>query len=383
MGKAKQVSQVIEERIANADHLLEGLPSERRLAEELGMSRTTVRAAIKRLLAKGVLARGGNGRLAVGQAGNGQGLKTIGLLMPVGGSPDMELWRRGVAGALEGYAVTLRPVTYAHLGDAAIAEALASFDGAFFIPPTQDLPRWLLAMLQEARGRIVVLDQDETAAGLPSVIMFPPAAERKLLDHLLALGHRRIDCLITQQDNDLEHGRVAAWRQYLAEKGLAGQLRVRMTERPLESGYDLIHDTLAEGRPLAEAIFCTSAPAAVGAMRALHEAGLEIGRDVSVCAVNDEGMGRYLLKTLTALESPPRAHYLRQAVEWMLRGEGPWEGPLLIQPDEVPLFVGESTGPATGSGAVSTNSTNFHEGKRGMVPAAALRRGGRKTRIRG
>ena len=31
---------------------------------------------------------------------------------------------------------------------------------------------------------------------------------------------------------------------------------------------------------------------------ALHEAKLEIGRDVSVCTVNDEGMAPYLLKTL-------------------------------------------------------------------------------------
>lgn len=56
-------------------------------------------------------------------------------------------------------------------------------------------------------------------------------------------------------------------------------------------------------------------------MRALSEAGLEIGRDVSVCAVNDENLGRYLLKSLTALESPPRAHDLRHPIDWMLGEE--------------------------------------------------------------
>ena len=51
---------------------------------------------------------------------------------------------------------------------------------------------------------------------------------------------------------------------------------------------------------------------------ALHEAKLEIGRDVSVCTVNDEGMAPYLLKTLTSLESPPRARYLCPVVELSL-----------------------------------------------------------------
>ena len=354
MSKIGLVSQVIKSRIANADYLLEGMPSERRISEELGISRTTVRAAVQQMVKTGVLARQDNGRLTIGKNGSSRRMHTIGLVMPIGGSKELELWHQGVVGALEGYAATLRPVTYAHLGDSSIADALENLDGVFFLPQTQDIPDWLISMLREAKGRVVVLDQDESAAGLPSVIMFPPASESKLLDHLVALGHRRIDCLITQRDNDLAHGRVGAWRQYLEDKGLTGQLRSLMTSQPLESGYRVIRDALAEGRPLASAIFCTSVWAAIGAMRALQEANLEIGRDVSVCAVNDEGIGHYLLKTLTALESPPRAKYLRKPVDWMLGDEQAWDGPLLIQPDDVPLFIGESAGPPGERGVVST-----------------------------
>jgi hypothetical protein len=97
---------------------------------------------------------------------------------------------------------------------------------------------------------------------------------------------------------------------------------------------------------LGTALFCTTSPAAIGAMRALHEAKLEIGRDVSVCTVNDEGMAPFLLKTLTSLESPSRARYLRPVVEWMLSGKK-WDGSLLIQPKELSIYVGESTGPAS------------------------------------
>ena len=345
MSKVTLVSHVIKSRIANADDLLDGMPSERRIAEELGVSRTTVRVAVRKMLDSGVLARETNGRLSIGHSARKRSLRMIGLIMPDGRSPDMDMWRTGVVGALEGHPVVLRIVPYTHLGDASITDALANFDGVFFIPQTRDIPAWLLAKLQNAKARVVVLDQDATAAGLPSVVVFPPGSERKLLDHLVELGHRRIDCLLTQQDPDPSRGRAGVWQRYIEEKNLSGQLRSLMDGHPIESGYQLIHNALAEGRPLAGAQFCTSMGSAIGAMRALSEAGLEIGRDVSVCAVNDEGLGRYLLKTLTALESPPRAKYLRKPVEWMLGDKTEWTDSLLIQPDDVPLFIGESSGP--------------------------------------
>jgi LacI family transcriptional regulator len=66
---------------------------------------------------------------------------------------------------------------------------------------------------------------------------------------------------------------------------------------------------------------------------------------VSVCAVNDEGLGPYLVPSLTSLQTPPRDRYLRKAVDWMT-GRGEWKIPSLVQPKDAPLFVGESTGPA-------------------------------------
>jgi DNA-binding LacI/PurR family transcriptional regulator len=202
-----------------------------------------------------------------------------------------------------------------------------------------------MANIRRSRCRLIVLDQDETAGGLPSVVLFPPAEEVRLLEHLADHGHKRIDCINTQSRDGVIQDRIETWRQFIDRNGLSGQLRSQPIFEPIEGAYRLVKDLLHEGRPLGTAQFCTTGPAAIGAMRALHEAKLEIGQDVSVCAVNDEGLGRYLLKSLTALESPPRALYLRQAVQWMF-GDADWEGPLLVQPRQVHLFVGESTGPA-------------------------------------
>lgn len=351
MNKVALATQMIEKRIAHADYVLVGIPGERQLAEELGMSRTTVRTAVQQLMEKGALVRHENGKLDVAEPENSQRRRIIGFATAAMSSGDLDLWRQGVHAVLAGQAVTVRPVAYAHWADPTLQEAIARLDGLFFVAPAEKLPSWLTTKMVDSPCRVVILDQDETAAGLPSVTLFPPAAERKLFDHLRHLGHQRIDCLNTQAEDRVITGRIAEWRRYLEEHGLPGQLWGQTIQRPLESAYQLIRDALREGRPVASALFCTTGPAAIGAMRALSEAGLQIGIDVSVCAVNGEGIGRYLLRSLTELESPPRALYLRRAAEWML-GEGQWQGPLLVKPEDIPLFEGESTGPAPASPVV-------------------------------
>jgi len=348
MSKVLLATQMIEERIAFADHVVTGIPSERQLAEELGLSRFTVRKAVEGLVEKGTLSRQENGRLGVApQSGAGRA-KTIGFIAPVGPSANRDEWReslRGVVDSLDlGPGVVVRTVTYGHWADPVLQEALAAFDGAFFMAISENIPNWLRSKIHESRCRLMALDSDQSRAGLPSVLLFSPAAEPKLFDHLYRLGHRRIDCINTQYEDAVIKDRIAAWRVYQEARGIGGQLLSLTHDRPIELAYRLVRDFLYQGRDLAPALFCTTGPAAMGAMRAVHEAGLKIGHDISVCAVNSEGVGRYLMPSLTALEAPPRGLYLRRALEWML-GHGEWQGPLVIQPEDVPLFEGESTGP--------------------------------------
>lgn len=351
--KANAAAELLLQRITHADHSVKAMPSERELAMALGISRTTVRLATKQLLEDGVLVRLDNGRLAVAEGHNAASRKrTIGFLTPAGFSLDAEMWRQGVQAALEGYPATFRSMSYAHWADPCISDTLRTCEGVFLLRNIEPIPELIVSKIHQSGSRVVILDQDETAAGLPSVVLFPPAEEVRLLEYLAGLGHRRIDCINTQSSDAVIQDRIQTWRDFIDRKGLSGQLRSQPIFSPIEGASRLVTDLLREGRPLGTAQFCTTGPAAIGAMRAFHDAGLEIGRDVSVCAVNDEGLGRYLLKSLTALESPPRALYLRQAVQWMF-GDGEWEGPLLVQPKQVNLFVGESTGPAPASPVVA------------------------------
>lgn len=338
--------EMITKRLRHGDHAAR-LPGERQLAIELGLSRPTVRKAVQQLEDKGLLQRGPTGRIQVSTDVESGGRRPmIAFLHPgrIGG--ESGLWRDGVYAIAEKRGAIVRSMGYEHYGDSVVSTALKGFDGVFLMPLTNEkIPPTLLRRMLATTTRIVVLDQDETAAGLRSVIVFPFASGDKLLEHVRALGHRRIDCFNIHPHNPVIEARIAGWRAFVERHGLAGELITDPLDGSLERAYRVMSGRLKSGKRLGAAVYGITVHAAIGAMRALHEHGLRIGRDVSVCAVNDEGLGRYLVPSLTSLQTPPRDHYVRKAVDWMLRRVD-WAKPSLVQPKDAPLFVGESTGPA-------------------------------------
>lgn len=336
---------LIRKRLQHGDHTAR-LPGERQLALDLGLSRPTVRKALGQLAEEGLLARGATGRFEV-KAGEGAGARRplIAFLHTGRIVGENALWRDGVYAAAEARGAVVRSFDYAHYGDPVIGTALEGFDGVFLLPPTEDkMPAPLLRRMVASRARVVVLDRDETSVGLRSVIVFPFASGDKLLEHLRELGHRRIDCLNVHAHNSVILARIEGWRRFVAGHGLSGEPLVEPADGALEDAYSRVSRRLKAGwKP--SAIYGITVHAAIGAMRALHERGLRIGRDVSVVAVNDEGLGRYLVPSLTSLQTPPRDRYVRKAVDWMIR-RAEWKTPTLVQPADAPLFVGESTGPA-------------------------------------
>jgi DNA-binding LacI/PurR family transcriptional regulator len=336
---------MIRKRLQHGDHAAYPLPGERQLAVELGLSRPTVRKAIQQLSDEGVLTRGPSGRLAVGADASGGGQRPlIAFLHPGQVTGESALWRDGVYTAAEENGAVVRSLGYEHYGDAIISAALEGFDGIFILPPSDEpLPALLAKRMQAARARVVVLDQDETRAGLRSVIVFPFASGDKLLGHLHGLGHTRIDCLNIHPHNPVIEARIAGWKDFIERHGLSGELLTMPADGSLLAAYKLMSARLKAGKPVAPALYGITVHAAIGGMRALHEHGLRIGRDVSVCAVNDEGLGPYLVPSLTSLQTPSRSRYLRKAVDWMTH-RVEWAKPTLVQPKDAPLFVGESTG---------------------------------------
>lgn len=120
-------------------------------------------------------------------------------------------------------------------------------------------------------------------------------------EHLVELGHRKIAYV----GEPLSVLRRQAWETALKAKGI-----------PVPSGYIVENDMRFEAcgyegmkallnlpeRPTG--VFAAYDSIAIGAMRAINEAGLRIPEDISIVSVDDSNVGNYLNVRLTTITEP-------------------------------------------------------------------------------
>ena len=346
--KFKQVMSVIEKRIRSGDYLLHPIPSERKIADDTGVSYMTARKAVLALLDRKVLIRHPNGALDVypgfaAEAGPAQIL----LLYPAYASAYLTQLRQTVTDTAQQYGISSRPVQYVHWDDPIVISAVANPRGTIVIPSSFDVPKHILAALCANRG--VSLDLDLSDRGVPSIQLFPDAHIIKVFDHLRRLGHTRIDCISTHVHNPEIERRIRLWREWSARHGITGQLIEHAAPSftdPMPFAYQAMQRLLKQGPLQATAIVGTTFPAAVGAMRACWDHGLTVGKDVSICAVNIESPARFMTPSVTGLETPDLTKLLGYCFDWFASDRA-WTDNKCLQPEKAEIFKGESTGPAS------------------------------------
>lgn len=346
MTKSQRIAALLQSRIAHADYAIRELPPERELAEELEVSRMTARKAIQHLIDQGLLQRESTGRVTVAKLAD-KPLSQITLLTPSINSANIDQWRVAVDTAAAEHDIQVHVRFYAHWQTPALPEALKHTDAVILIPNSAAIPEDVADRLRQHCRRIVCLDSDLTALGIHSIVPFPATSIHRLLDHLAQLGHREIDCFNAQATNPIILSRIEQWQIWRSAHAIPGQLLgtpIHAFGKPMEHAYQEMTRILREQPPTASAIVCTTMPAAVGVARALNDRRIRIGQDISLCVINDEGLGPYMHPSLTALQLPDLLPHLRVAIERLNHPQQQWAGSLLSQPAEVPLWVGESTG---------------------------------------
>ena len=358
MAKYHLLSNRLKIRIAQGDYALRALPAERQLAQENGVSYMTARRAVQTLIDEGVVVRGTNGRLEVNRdPATPHAPPAIALLSPAYHSPGYDRWRNCLSLAAREVNRNLKQILYTHWDDPLFTSPLDGFSGVFLLPSSERMPPQIVRHLSQSSAPLVVLDDDLSHVGLPSIRQFPPHCVDTMLDHLKTEGYREIDCLNVQPAHEIVELYIAGYQRWLRANRLKGRLinePIEPYSEPLTSGYRVMKRLLEEGHFKAEALFCVTAPAALGAMRALHEAGIHPGQDVAICTLNGEGLAEFHIPSLTALEAPDIGGYIRNCLDWMLGGGGPWSGPLLLEPENLRLQARESTTRLREGGFVSS-----------------------------
>jgi DNA-binding LacI/PurR family transcriptional regulator len=159
-------------------------------------------------------------------------------------------------------------------------------------------------------GPPVVLLGERDAGGLfDHVAIDNVAAASAATHHLLATGRRRIAAVGLQPHlaNGTAEQRHRGYRAALAEAGIhpdpALEVPVDRLHRP--DGAAALRRLLEEGRRF-DAVFCFTDQLALGALRALIQAGARVPADVAIAGFDDIEDGRFSTPTLTTI-APDKA----------------------------------------------------------------------------
>lgn len=148
------------------------------------------------------------------------------------------------------------------------------------------------------------------------------AAAYQVTRHLIQQGYQRIAAIglkpSEQAAESTSRFRLSGYRKALEEAGFV------YDETLIKSAYyynrvegmQAMQELLALVEP-PDAVFCFNDLLALGALHALHEAGLAIPEDVAIVGFDDIEEGRYSYPTLTTI-SPDKAQIAKLAVEFLL-----------------------------------------------------------------
>lgn len=346
--KYLDVVRLFEKRIDEGVYSSTKVPGERKLALEMGVSHMTARRATQELLKKRRLIRLASGRLSVRPKSiNNKKMKRIAFVMPAFHSSSSLRFHYSLSRLMEDRGGIAMPVVFTNWHDPVITSTLDSdYDGIFMIPPV-DMPDVLKDRIARQRHRIVTIATDLTEYGVLCLDTSKPMFIGKIISHLTSLGHNRIDCLNTLPIASIVEQRINNWKKYIGQNDCYGVLHnypVRPFEYSDQHAYKMTLKLLDDDKIKASALFCTSVSSVIGVIRACHERGVRIPEDLSVCSCDSVSDARLLVPSVTTLESADPREIFIKGLDWIACGGKGWNGPLKIEPEEVSLWVGESTG---------------------------------------
>jgi LacI family transcriptional regulator len=182
------------------------------------------------------------------------------------------------------------------------------------------LPRGLPDYVEQLRAEgfpFVIIDYDAEAPGCTVVNAANRTGTRKAVEHLIALGHRRIAFITGRSNVGATHTRLDGYRDALAAAGIVVDGSMIAQGDFLEArGHAAALELLALPDP-PTAIFGSSDATAFGVLRAAREIGLAVPRDLSVVGFDDVPEASYVSPALTTVRQPLR-EMGREAVRQLL-----------------------------------------------------------------
>lgn len=145
-------------------------------------------------------------------------------------------------------------------------------------------------VVAQARERCVFFEQQEAAF--------------QAVEYLITQGHRDIACITVPMHTPTGQARLQGYRNALIKHGIEWDpSRVKYGDSTMTRGYELCRELLDE-KARFSALFSCNDDMALGASKALHQAGLRIPQDVSLFGFDDAPSAKWLEPGLSTVYLP-------------------------------------------------------------------------------
>jgi LacI family transcriptional regulator len=172
------------------------------------------------------------------------------------------------------------------------------------LAPASDLSRRNVQLLVDRALPFVLIDRTIHGFEGDVVLGDSVAGARDLVTHLVTLGHRQIAIITETDDISTGRDRLQGYRQSLLAANITPDPQLIVRERfDIGGGYRGMQRLLALATP-PTALFAVNNLVAVGALRAIREAGRDVPHDMALVCFDDVPYAAEICPFLTVMAQP-------------------------------------------------------------------------------
>lgn len=162
----------------------------------------------------------------------------------------------------------------------------------------------IMALIDSINVPLVVINRDVKEARERCVFFEQRNAAFQAVEYLIAQGHREIACITVPLATPTGKARLQGYRDALEKHGIAwDESRVKNGDSTMTRGYELCQALLASCTPFS-ALFACNDDMALGASKAIYQAGRRIPQDISLFGFDDAPSARWLEPGLSTVYLP-------------------------------------------------------------------------------
>jgi DNA-binding LacI/PurR family transcriptional regulator len=280
----------------------------------------------------------------------GERARLVGLVLPELQNPIFPAFAEVVGSALaqQGFTPVLCTQTAGGVTEADYVDLLLQqqvsgvvFAGGLYMQA--DAPHDHYQRLTSRKLPTVLVNAPIDGLGFATVSCDDASAAEQAVQHLISLGHTKIGLLLGPPDHMPSRRKLAAARRTADAAGIPiSPDRIAHSLYSLEAAQASATRLIRTG---VTAIVAASDPMALGAIRAVRRAGLEVPDDVSVIGFDDSALMSSIDPPLTTVRQPIDAmgRLVIELLTAQIAGTAVAHDEMLFEPE---LVVRSSTGPA-------------------------------------